>query len=56
MRQGLLLHEIVRSCKKPQGPVVGKPLDDAQMAQLETDPRGFMAWVRAHTLGLKTSS
>jgi len=56
LRQGLLLHEIVRSCKKPQGPVVGKPLGATQMAQLETDPRGFMAWLRAHTLGLKTKS
>jgi putative hemolysin len=52
LRQGLLLHEIVRSCKKPQAPVVGKPLTEAQMALLETDPRGFMAWLRRHTLSL----
>ena len=52
LRQGLLLHEIVRSCKKPQAPVVGKPLTEAQMALLETDPRGFMAWLRQHTLSL----
>ncbi|MEX0285883.1 MAG: lysophospholipid acyltransferase family protein [Paracoccaceae bacterium] len=52
LRQGLLLHEIVRSCNKPQAPVVGKPLTDEQMAQLETDPRGFMAWLRQHTLDL----
>lgn len=52
LRQGLLLHEIVRSCNKPQAPVVGAPLTDKQMAQLETDPRGFMAWLRAHTLSL----
>jgi putative hemolysin len=53
LRQGLLLHEIVRSCDKPQAPVVGKPLSDGQMALLETNPRGFMAWLREHTLGLK---
>ncbi len=53
LRQGLLLHEIVRSCNKPQAPVIGQPLSDAQMETLESDPRGFMAWLRAHTLSLK---
>ncbi|MFK7753534.1 MAG: lysophospholipid acyltransferase family protein [Sedimentitalea sp.] len=53
LRQGLLLHEIVRSCKKPQKPVIGAPLDDQQMKMLESDPRGFMAWLRTHTLDLK---
>ena len=52
LRQGLLLHEIVRSCNKPQAPVVGAPLTDEQMAPLQTDPRGFMAWLREHTLAL----
>jgi putative hemolysin len=52
LRQGLLLHEIVRSCNKPQAPIVGKPLTEEQMARLETDPRGFMAWRRQHTLDL----
>ena len=52
LRQGLLLHEIVRSCNKPQAPVVGKPLTDAQMEPLHSDPRGFMAWLREHTLNL----
>lgn len=52
LRQGLLLHEIVRSCKKPQAPVVGAPLTDEQMEPLARDPRGFMAWLREHTLAL----
>lgn len=56
LKQGLLLHEIVRSCNKPQNPVVGAPLTDAQLARLETDPRGFMAWLRAHTLALGDST
>ncbi|SMP35868.1 lysophospholipid acyltransferase family protein [Shimia sagamensis] len=56
LRQGLLLHEIVRSCNKPQAPIVGAPLTDEQMAQLQTDPRGFMAWLRQHTLDLGKSS
>lgn len=52
LRQGLLLHEIVRSCNKPQAPVIGEPLSDTEMELLERDPRGFMAWLRAHTLAL----
>ncbi len=52
LRQGLLLHEIVYSCNKPQSPIVGAPLTDAQMERLKTDPRGFMAWLREHTLSL----
>lgn len=52
MRQGLLLHEIVRSCNKPMAPVVGMPLTDEQMEPLAKDPRGFMAWLRQHTLDL----
>lgn len=53
LRQGLLLHEIVRSCNKPQAPVVGPEINAEQMAVLETNPRGFMAWLREHTLALK---
>ncbi|WP_282095802.1 lysophospholipid acyltransferase family protein [Epibacterium ulvae] len=56
LRQGLLLHEIVRSCNKPQAPVVGEPLTDEQMEQLQSDPRGFMAWLREHTLALGAKS
>ena len=52
LRQGLLLHEIVRACNKPQSPVIGEPLTEEQMARLETDPRGFLAWLREHTLSL----
>ena len=52
LRQGLLLHEIVRSCGKPNAPVIGPPVPDDKMKQLETDPRGFLAWLRSHTLSL----
>jgi len=52
LRQGLLLHEIVRSCHRPQAPIVGKVLNDEQMAQLNSNPRGFMAWLRQHALSL----
>ena len=53
LRQGLLLHEIVHSLNKPQGPVVGEPLDHEKVAAWKDDPRGFMAWLRNHTLSLK---
>ncbi len=56
LRQGLLLHEIVRSCDKPQAPIIGAPLTDEQMERLQTDPRGFMAWLRQHTLDLGKSA
>lgn len=52
LRQGLLLHEVVHSCNRPQKPVVGEPISDEQMKMLESDPRGFMSWLRAHTLSL----
>ncbi|MEY8841803.1 acyltransferase, partial [Cribrihabitans sp. XS_ASV171] len=52
LRQGLLLHEIVRSCNKPQAPVIGEPVSDRDMELLERDPRGFMTWLRKHTLSL----
>lgn len=53
LRQGLLLHEIVKACNKPQGPVVGHPVPRAEIEARENDPRKFMAWLRDHTLSLK---
>ena len=53
LRQGLLLHEIVYALNKPQGPVVGHPIDRDQVASMGQDPRGFMAWLREHTLNLR---
>ncbi|MDT8327800.1 MAG: lysophospholipid acyltransferase family protein [Roseovarius sp.] len=52
LRQGLLLHEVVHSCNRPQKPVVGAPISDERMKMLESDPRGFMEWLREHTLSL----
>lgn len=52
LRQGLLLHEVVHSCNRPQKPVVGAPISDERMDMLKSDPRGFMAWLREHTLSL----
>ncbi len=52
LRQGLLLHEVVHSCNRPQRPIVGEPVSDERMKMLESDPRGFMEWLRAYTLSL----
>jgi len=52
LRQGLLLHEIVHSLNKPQGPIVGHPIPDAEVAERSKDPRAFMAWLRDHTMAL----
>jgi putative hemolysin len=53
LRQGLLLHEVVHSMDKPQAPIVGHPLQQDQIDRWTDDPRGFMTWLRAHTLALK---
>ncbi|WP_137700798.1 lysophospholipid acyltransferase family protein [Marimonas lutisalis] len=53
LRQGLLLHEIVHSCNKPQAPIVGHPIPADRLEMVKTDPRGFMAWLREHTLSLE---
>ena len=52
LRQGLLLHEIVHSLNKPQGPIVGHPIAKEKVDSFADDPRGFMAWLRQHTLEL----
>ncbi len=54
LRQSLLLHEIVAACKKPQAPVVGTPIPAAQIEAQAKDPRAFMAWLRDHTLSLRS--
>ena len=53
LRQGLLLHEIVHSCNKPQAPIVGHPIAQEDIDKHADDPRGFMAWLRTQTLALK---
>ncbi|OWU86828.1 acyltransferase [Oceanicola sp. 22II-s10i] len=52
LRQGLLLHEIVHAVNKPQAPVIGAPIPEERLRLLDKDPRGFMNWLRGHTLAL----
>jgi len=53
IRQGLLLYEIKRCLFKPTRPVIGAPIPAAELKNWEGNPRGFLAWLRDHTLGLK---
>lgn len=52
LRQGLLLYEIKRSLFKPQRPHIGMPISAEVLNGWEGNPRGFLAWLRQHTLDL----
>jgi putative hemolysin len=53
VRQGLLLYEIKKALNKQQRPIVGAALCASILQQWEGNPRGFLAWLRAHTLALR---
>ncbi|MBS3981572.1 MAG: lysophospholipid acyltransferase family protein [Rhodobacteraceae bacterium] len=53
IRQGLLLYEIKRCLFKPTRPVIGEPIPAGELKKWEGNPRGFLAWLREHTLALK---
>ena len=55
LRQSLLLHEIKRSLFKPQRPYIGQPIPATLLKDWEGNPRGFLAWLREHTLDLGKS-
>lgn len=55
LRQGLLLYEIKRSLFKPTRPVIGEPIPAMELSKWEGNPRGFLAWLREHTLSLGKS-
>ncbi len=54
LRQGLLLYEIRRSLFKPQRPYVGEPIPASELDKWKGNPRGFLAWLREHTLSIRT--
>jgi putative hemolysin len=56
LRQGLLLYEIKRALFKPQRPHIGEPIPASVLEQWEGNPRGFLAWLRQHTLDLGTQA
>ena len=51
-RQGLLLYEIKRALFKPQRPHIGTPIPASELDKWPGNPRGFLAWLREHTLSL----
>ena len=53
IRQGLLLHEVIHACNKPQAPVVGDAIDPEQIKKFSGKPRRLVAWLRDHTLSLR---
>ncbi|WP_439155785.1 lysophospholipid acyltransferase family protein [Yoonia sp.] len=52
LRQGLLLHEIVHACGKPQKPVIGDAIAHNAIKDRVSDQRAFMAWLRKVTMEL----
>ena len=54
-RQGLLLYEIRRALFKPQRPHIGEPIPASEVDKWPGNPRGFLAWLRDHTLSLGTT-
>ncbi|MGH1371633.1 lysophospholipid acyltransferase family protein [Planktotalea sp.] len=55
LRQGLLIHEVMHACGKPQHPIVGAPIPKEKIKELSSNPRGLVAWLREHTMGLGKS-
>ncbi|MFW2544374.1 lysophospholipid acyltransferase family protein [Primorskyibacter sp. 2E107] len=53
LRQGLLIHEVIHACRRPQKPVVGKPITPEKIKSFAGGQREFVAWLREQTLGLK---
>ena len=51
-RQGLLLYEIRKALFKPQRPHIGEPLPATVLKDWDGNPRGFLAWLRDHTLSI----
>ncbi len=52
LRQGLLLYEIRMALHRPQRPFIGEPIPATILAEWDNNPRGFLAWLREHTLAL----
>jgi putative hemolysin len=55
LRQGLLLYEIKRALFKPQRPHIGEPIPASELDNWPGNPRGFLGWLRDHTLSLGKS-
>ncbi len=52
LRQGLLIHEVIHACNRPQAPVVGAPIPPEKLENWGGRNREMMCWLRDVTLGL----
>ena len=52
IRQGLLIHEVVAACNRPQAPIIGSPLAPDDLARLAPGGRDLCAQLRELTLSL----
>jgi len=55
IRQGLLIHEVIHACKRPQKPVVGTPITPEEVKAFDGGQREFVAWLREKTINLRLS-
>lgn len=53
LRQGLLIHEVVHACGRPQKPVVGEPITPEEVKAFSGGQRELVAWLRERTMGLR---
>ncbi len=53
LRQGLLIHEVIHACWRPQKPIVGQPITPDEVKAFDGGTREFVAWLREKTLSLK---
>lgn len=53
IRQGLLIHEVIHACKRPQKPVVGTPITPEEVKAFDGGQREFVAWLRETTINLR---
>jgi putative hemolysin len=53
LRQGLLIHEVIHACKRPQKPVVGQAVSPEAIKAFKGGPRDLVAWLREKTLALR---
>ena len=52
LRQGLLIHEVMHACGRPQKPVIGEPVSEDLIAAFNGRGREFVAELRQITLDL----
>lgn len=56
LRQGLLIHEVIHACGKPQAPIVGEPISPDAITAFAGRSREFVASLRETTMGLGGAS